>query len=344
VSTRPILTRRRLLAALAVSATGLAGACQAKQGSDGARARPTTSTPAVPGSTASGAAPGSTASSSAPAKGPPPAFQPAPGEILAQAKRVAGRTVQRLATYGPDTSHGSVAADLLGPGRNPATLAKAAAPLFVPGATSVGEVLYGQLGGLTTSAAAVMVVLRQTVSDANGQTTVTTRTLDVRLRRDDRQWILDGLASAGGRPVARPADLPQAARAVLDDRRIQLPDSARWDIHRGLIDQRLLQLMQAVAKHHPYAVTVLVTGHPRNVFGTDRRSNHSAGRAVDVYAVAGHPVVGQRRRGSAAYRLAGWLDQAGPTELGSPWRLADGGARSFTNTVHQDHIHIGFDR
>jgi hypothetical protein len=335
MSIRPILSRRRLLAALAVSVAGLAGACQAKQGSDGARAVPSASTSAVPGSVTS---------SSAPASGRPPAFEPAPSEVLGEAKRVAGRAVQRLATYGPDTPHGAVAAALLGPGRDPETLVNAAAPLFVPGATSVGEVVYGQLGGLTAAAAAVMVVLRQTVSDANGQTTVATRTLDVRLRRAGPRWVLDQLASAGGQPVARPAELSQAARAVLDDRRIQLPDSARWDIHRGLVDQRLLRLMQAMAERHPYAVAVLVSGHPRNVFGTDRRSNHNAGRAVDVYAVAGRPVVGQRHRGSAAYRLAGWLDQAGPTELGSPWRFADGGARSFTNTVHQDHIHVGFDR
>jgi hypothetical protein len=335
VSTRPLLTRRRLLAALAVSATSLAAACQAKQGPGGVRAGPSTSTSALSRSTTS---------SSAPAKGPPPAFEPAPGEVLAQAKRVAGRAVQQLASYGPQTSQGAVAADLLGPGRDPQALVKAAAPLLVAGTASVGEVVYGQLGGLTPSAAAVMVVLRQTVSDANGQTSVITRTLDVRLRRVGRRWVLNQLASAGGRPVGRPADLPRAARAVLDDRRILLPDSARWDIHRGLVDQRLLRIMLAMAERHPYAVAVLVTGHPRNVFGTDRRSNHNAGRAVDVYSVAGRPVVGQRHRGSAAYRLAGWLDGAGPTELGSPWRFVDGGARSFTNTVHQDHIHIGFDR
>jgi hypothetical protein len=335
VSAPPILSRRRLLAAMAVSAAGLAGACQGQQRSDGARATPSTPASALPGPMTS---------SSAPASGAPPAFEPAPGEVLAQAKRVAGRAIQRLATYSTDAPHRAVAADLLGSGRDADTLVKAAAPLLVPGARSVGEVVYGQLGGLTASAAVVMVVLRQTVSEANGRTTVTTRTLDVRLRRAANRWVLDQLASAGGQPAARPADLSQAARAVLDDRRIQLPDSARWDIHRGLVDERLLRLMQAMAKRHPYAVAVLVSGHPRNVFGTDRRSNHNAGRAVDVYAVAGRPVVSQRGRGSAAYRLAGWLDDAGPTELGSPWRFADGAARSFTNTVHQDHIHVGFDR
>jgi hypothetical protein len=335
VSTPSALSRRRLLAAIAVSVAGLAGACQTKQRSDDAL--PTPSTPTSAG-------PGPVTANSAPASGAPPTFEPARGEVLVQAKRVAGQAVQRLTTYSAETSQKAAAAALLGPRRDPDALVKAAAPLFVPGATSVGEVVYAQLGGLTASAAAVMVILRQTVSDANGQTTVTTRTLDVRLRRSGGRWVLDKLASAGGGPAARPADLSQAARAVLDDRRIQLPDSARWDIHRGLVDQRLLRLMEAMAKRHPYAVAVLVSGHPRNVFGTNRRSNHSAGRAVDVYAVAGRPVVSQRGRGSAAYRLAGWLDDAGPTELGSPWRFADGGARSFTNTVHRDHIHIGFDR
>jgi len=318
-----------MLAVLAVSAAALAGACRPEP------------RPARPAATPSTTAP---PPSRPPAPKPPSAYQPARGEVLAEAKRVAGRAVQRLATYQPGTAHRSVAARLLAPGRDPAALLEAAAPMLVPAAASVGEVVYAQLGGLTPSAAAVMVIVRQALRQPGGETTVTARTLDVRLRRAGGRWVLDRLVSAGGRPVARPAELPAVARAVLDDPRIQLPDSARWDIHRGAVDPRLLQAMRAMADRHPYAVSVLISGHPRNVFGTSRRSNHNAGRAVDVYAVAGRLVVHQRRRGSAAYRLARWLDRDGISELGSPWAFDDGGARSFTNTVHADHIHLGFDR
>jgi hypothetical protein len=316
-----------MLAVLAVSAATVAGAC---------RPEPRPERPAV--------TPSSTAPppSRPPPPEPPAAYQPARGEVLAEAKRVAGRAVQQLATYQPGTVQRSVAARLLAPDGDPAALLEAAAPLLVSEGASVGEVVYAQLGGLTPAAAAVMVILRQAVRQPDGETTVTARTLDVRLRRAGGRWVLDELASAGGRPVARPADLPAVARAVLDDPRIQLPDSARWDIHRGAVDPRLLRAMRAIADRHPYAVSVLISGHPRNVFGTNRRSNHNAGRAVDVYAVAGRLVVHQRRHSSAAYRLARWLDQDGISELGSPW--AFGGVRSFTNTVHADHIHLGFDR
>jgi len=319
-----------MLAVIAVSAVaGVAGACRPGPRPDGPAAATATTSPPAP---------------RPPAPESPPAYEPAGGEVLAAAKRVAGRAVQQLATYEPGTSHRSVAARLLPPGRDPAAVLDAAAPLLVSDAASAGEVVYAQLGGLTPSAAAVMVVLRQALRPAGGGTSVTTRTLDVRLRRAGRRWVLDELVSVGGRPVARPGDLPDVARAVLDDPRIRLPDSARWDVHRGAVDRRLLQAMRAMAERQPYAVSVLVSGHPRNVFGTSRRSNHNAGRAVDVYAVAGRLVVQQQRRGSAAYRLARWLDGDGISELGSPWAFGGGGARSFTNTVHRDHLHIGFDR
>ena len=318
-----------MLAVLAVSAAALAGACRPEPRSDGPAVTPSTTAPPP---------------SQPPAPQAPAAYQPARGEVLAEAKRVAGRAVQQLATYQPGTAHRSVAARLLASGGDPAALLEAAAPMLVPEAVSVGEVVYAQLGGLTPSAAAVMVIVRQALRQAGGETTVTARTLDVRLRRAGGRWVLDKLVSAGGRPVARPAELPAVARAVLDDPRIQLPDSARWDIHRGAVDPRLLQAMRAMADRHPYVVSVLISGHPRNVFGTSRRSNHNAGRAVDVYAVGGRLVVHQRGRGSAAYRLARWLDRDGISELGSPWAFGDGGARSFTNTVHRDHIHLGFDR
>ncbi len=69
------------------------------------------------------------------------------------------------------------------------------------------------------------------------------------------------------------------ARAVLDDPRIDLPDSARWDILAGEVSPALLRLMS---------------------------------RAADEAAV----------------------------RIGSPWALDGLGGRSFTDVVHQDHLHI----
>ena len=131
---------------------------------------------------------------------------------------------------------------------------------------------------------------------------------------------------------------------MLDHPEIRLPDSAAWDIRRGDIDERLLQAMARLGERTPYAVAVLKSGHPRNVFGTSRVSNHAHGRAVDIYAVGEWNVISQRRESSDAYRASRWaLDAIRPSELGGPWDLDGGAGIAFTNTVHQDHIHIGFD-
>jgi hypothetical protein len=59
---------------------------------------------------------------------------------------------------------------------------------------------------------------------------------------------------------------------------------------------------------------------------------------MDVYRLGTTHVVDDRTPGSATYQLARQLQQrADLSELGSPWRLGPG---SFTDTVHQDHLHI----
>lgn len=87
----------------------------------------------------------------------------------------------------------------------------------------------------------------------------------------------------------------------------ELPDSARWDIHRGDIDPRLLQLMVQIADRSPIGVVTLASGHPFNIFGTNRQSAHTLGSAVDLYGVDGELVVRQRREGTPASELSRWL-------------------------------------
>jgi hypothetical protein len=327
--------RRQVLVALATGIGAIAAGCRDTR--QPPRPVPSSVTPPPPITSRPSATSSTTASAAS-------RYQPAAGEVLTEAKRVAGRAAERLATYQDATAHRPVIAGLLPGGQDPAGLLRAAGPLLLAGGSSTGAVVYAQLGGLTPDAAAVLVVLRQRFRRADGQETVTTRTLDLRLRRARGRWLLEGLASTGGRPAARPSRLSSVARAVLDDPRIQLPDSARWDIHRGAIHPRLLATMRAMAERFPYAVTVLASGHPPNVFGTSRPSNHSAGRAVDVYRVDGTLVIHQAGRAGAAFQLASWLDRRGVSELGSPWVFAGDQGRSFTNTVHRDHLHIGFDR
>lgn len=264
----------------------------------------------------------------------------AAGEALPEAKRRASDVAVGLTTYGPDGSWADVIAAA---GIAPATrqgLAAAGSPLFHPGQESRGTVVYAQLGGFRAERASVMVVVRQDISaaaDGSGARTET-RTLDVRLARTAGRWSVEGLASAGGDPVPRPARLSPAAAAVVDNSRIELPDSARWDIYRGAVAPRLLVLLAAAAERAPLSVVVLESGHPHDVFGTGRTSNHTLGRAADVYRVDGVNVIDGRVPGSSVDDLARWLlVRPELSELGSPWAL---GPRTFTDLVHQDHLHI----
>ena len=280
---------------------------------------------------------------STPEPSPLPApFEPVAVEVYPNAKREAARVVTRLTTYGPGETPESVAATLVaGPAAH--ELATVAAPLFVPGATSTGVVRYAQLGGLAEPQAAVMVVVAQRVEVDGAVLREEVRTFDVRLREVGTGWVLEEVPSIGGEPVERPADLDPLAARVVDDPRITMPDSARWDIYRGTIDLRLLETMSEMAELSPYAVAVLASGHPLNVFGRAWASNHTRGRAVDVYAIGGSLVIQQWAEGSAAHRMARMLYEQGIPELGTPWVFTDLGGGSFSDTVHADHLHVAYD-
>jgi hypothetical protein len=276
-----------------------------------------------------------------PALSPAAAFEPHVDDVEREAKRLAGRFVQALTTYSPGATPSEVAAIAAAAhGGDPVALAEAAADLVHPDAQSVGSIVYPQLGGLTAERSSVMVVARQELMSADGTVRLETRTLDVRLHREDGSWRVDHLASDGGPVAERPADLPPEAVRVLDHPGIELPDTARWDIYRGAVDLELLDLIASVADRHEIGVVVLVTGHPWEVFGTDRMSQHTAGRAFDVYRVEDELVASGRHDGSPTQQLARWLFDAGTARLGSPWAFDGFGGRSFTDALHQDHVHI----
>ena len=122
-----------------------------------------------------------------------------------------------------------------------------------------------------------------------------------------------------------------------------MPDSARLDILAGLVSPTLLEVMAELADQTDYAVTVLATGHPHNVFETDRQSHHTVGRAVDIYRIGTELVIdGRHDEGSATFAATQWMfDHPDVVQVGSPWDIdGSGSSRSFTNQVHQDHIHL----
>jgi hypothetical protein len=136
------------------------------------------------------------------------------------------------------------------------------------------------------------------------------------------------------------SDLSSRARRILENPRIALPDSARWDIYRRGIDERLLDVLDRLAEKRRISVSVLRSGHPRQVWATSRPSAHSRGYAADIYAVSGRLVVNQRDPGTPAHAMAATLVADGAAQVGSPWVLSPGGSRSFSDEVHQDHVHL----
>ena len=212
--------------------------------------------------------------------------------------------------------------------------------LYVPGAWSQGRVIYPQLGGLGDTRASVMVVTQQMVGTDAG-VRVFIRTLDVRLALEGGQWRFDSVQSDGGTQVLPSGPVSPEALSVLNDPRIEMPDSARWDILSGAIAPNLLRIMARLAERTPYGVTTLSQGHPYEVFGTDKQSDHTRGRAVDIYRLGDTLVIDDRAEGSMTYKTVQWLyDQPEIRQIGSPWALDGYGGKSFSDRLHQDHLHI----
>ena len=269
----------------------------------------------------------------------PPPFTAAADDEEPQLKTLAGRAAQRALSYEPGTSPGRIAArlGLAEPARSEAV--DALAPTVDREARSCSRVVYPQFSGFTGTTAGFMVAVEQTVATPGEDPERVTRVLDVRLVLAGDGWKLDRLSSAGGAPPAERREPSTSERRVLEHPAITLTDSARWDIERGTVDEVLLDTLAEAAADTDLSVLVFSSGHPPNVWATDKTSAHTQGLAVDIWAVDGRPVASQREAGSPAYELAASFIAGGAAQLGSPWDLAEG-AQSFTDTVHQDHLHL----
>jgi len=259
-------------------------------------------------------------------------------EAEPEAKQLAVDVAYALTNYEASDDHPERLTALLGQDVDQPALLRA--PLTHPGYWSRGEVIYPQMGGLRNDRASVMVVIRQTVGSGSVDAFSVVRTLDVRLVRGGTGWEFDFLSSAGGEFDGL-VDL-STAHAVASDPRIVMPDSARLDILAGRISPSLLEVMAQLADQTSYEVVALATGHPHYVFETDRVSHHTMGEAVDINRIGDRLVIDDRDPDSATRGVVDWLfDHPEVSQVGSPWDL-DGptSKRSFTDSVHQDHIHL----
>jgi hypothetical protein len=270
---------------------------------------------------------------------PGPRYEVPATEASPEVKQLAVDIAYHLTTYeGADDHPARLAVLDSRGGLEP--LLEASAPLTSAGKWSRGRVIYPQLGGLRNGRASVMVVTEQVVGSGPESEFSVVRTLDLRFVEDDDGWKFDYLSSAGG--AFDDLEALVVAHEVAADPRIEMPDSARLDILSGLVSPQLLEVMADLADQTPYGVTVFATGHPHNVFETDRQSHHTIGLAVDIYRIGDRNVNSDLDEGSETWKTVAWLyANSDVRQVGSPWDL-DGtrNSRSFTDEVHLDHIHL----
>ncbi len=263
--------------------------------------------------------------------------EPEPAAKLAAVAAVEAALTWRGGEVGIDAARRRVTAT----GASPAAVDPLAALLDGASWSSV-RIVYPQYGGLLAdrTAASVMIPVEQLRDESFGPTP-RAATIDARLVRRNGTWIVTELRF---QPLPRAVpSLSPAAAALLADERVVLPGAARADVAAGRIDDRVLSMLTQLGTRWRIDVLVMTTGHPVEVFGTDRPSNHTSGRAVDVWAIDGVPVVDRKR--SAWQEVMRAAAQAGANEIGGPSDL-DGvrGRRPyFSDQLHQDHLHLGFE-
>jgi len=267
-------------------------------------------------------------------------WRPYPGEVEPAAKVRAVALVEAIGAW-PD-GHGAAAAarsrvEALG---LPASLVDQAGPLLPPADQAALQVVFAQYGGILPRSASVLVVCRQWFRRGRTVTPGGT-TVDVRLSRGAHGWTVDALHPARPGPAAR--TLPAPTRAALSDDRITLPPAAVADLRGGQVHTSVTGAMRELARAHRIEVSVVRSGHPLDVFGTGRPSDHPRGRAFDVWRIDGHPVADPATPRALIERFMRAGAAAGSYNVGGPVLLSGGGpGQFFSDATHHDHVHLGF--
>ncbi|HUW77385.1 MAG TPA: hypothetical protein VMV52_01385 [Candidatus Nanopelagicaceae bacterium] len=216
-------------------------------------------------------------------------------------------------------------------------LADALSSLLQAGSSAVLQVRDAQYGGILSTSASVIVVVDQwrLLSDGSLQTGGTT--LDIRLTKSSPHWRVVEVLPA--HPTGASTQISSPAQQVLQQSRIRLPYAAKADVLSGGIHDSVLKMLLRLSAIHVVDVSVMRSGHPHNVFGTSRKSDHTIGRAVDIWALDSKPLVLPTNHTLAAnaMRLA---VAHGAYNVGGPILIS--GTQYFSDRTHQDHIHLGF--
>jgi hypothetical protein len=200
------------------------------------------------------------------------------------------------------------------------------------------QVIDAQYGGILTDAASVLVVCRSWRS-ASGQTQSGGATYDVRLSRFTNRWRVTAIHPS--RPGPPAAQLSSAARAVIASQMIDLPPAARRDVVSGRVHDTVLTAMLRLSRSYRIGVSVVRSGHPIHVFGTDRLSDHPQGRAFDTWRIDGHLVIDPDTPRSLVTGYMEAAAAAGSYNVGGPYLLGSA-PQYFSDDTHRDHVHAGF--
>jgi hypothetical protein len=200
------------------------------------------------------------------------------------------------------------------------------------------QVVEAQFGGLLPGSASVLVVCRWWRRE-HGRLSPGGATYDVRLTRSGGTWRTTSVRPSHPGPPRR--GLSPDARAVLRSDRIDLPPAGAADVRSGHVHDSVLAAMLQLSKRFRIGVSVVRSGHPLYVFGTDRLSDHPQGRAFDTFRIDGHLVVDPRtpRRLVTSYMEA--AAAAGSYNVGGPYLLG-AAPQWFSDRTHHDHVHAGF--
>ncbi|MFB7600428.1 hypothetical protein [Streptomyces sp. NPDC056160] len=336
---RPV-GRRAVLLGMAGTALGAAGCSTATgpttgghRGTAPAPAGSTTGPPASPAP--SGARP---AHPALPRTKP---WRPTSAEVEPAVKQRAVELIEALGAWTGGGGGAAAARARAAAAHQRPALAAQAGPLLSSADEAVLQVVDAQYGGILADSASVLVVCRQWTR-RGATVTAGGTTVDVRLARTGGGWVVTALHPARpGPPEAVPS---AAARRVLADSRIELPPAAAADLRSGRVHDSVPAAMLRLAGAYRIAVSVVRSGHPLDVFGTSRPSDHPRGRAFDVWRIDGRPVVDARTPRSLVERFMRDAADAGSYNVGGPVPLS-GGTRPnqfFSDATHHDHVHVGF--
>jgi hypothetical protein len=200
------------------------------------------------------------------------------------------------------------------------------------------QVIDAQYGGLLADSASVLVVTRSW--RRRGEEMVTGgHTFDVRLVRTASGWQVTAVHPSHPGPPARTHS--KTARGVLASDRILLPPAARYDVRSGRVHVSVLGAMLTLSRTYRIHVSVVRSGHPIYVFGTDRLSDHPQGRAFDTWAIDGRAVVDPATPRDLVEGYMRAVATAGSYNVGGPYLLG-AAPQWFSDDTHHDHVHAGF--